>query len=188
MARQSVWRRVKACAGAVVMAAAILVVTEPARAQEPRGVATMFTQQDAVQSFDFATGKGYQIGTATGRISGTTFVSFQFAPSGPPVGDELPITFHNEVIVTDIDGDQLFFDNDGTGTFHLGVPGASFRGSGGPLRGTYVLTGATGKYVAEWKIGTTLDYKAIATNPPSPTGALLGTVYVQLSARDKHAK
>ena len=187
MAKQSVWRRVRASAGAALITAAILVATQPARAQQPSGVATMFTQQDAVQSFDFFTGKGYQIGTATGRISGTTFVSFQFAPSGPPVGDALPITFHNEVIVTDIDGDQIFFDNDGTGTFHLGVPGADFRGSGGPLRGTYVVTGATGKYAADWKIGLTLDYKAIATNPPSPAGAL-GTVYVQVAAREKRAK
>jgi len=184
MTKQSVWRRIKAGAFAMVLAAGILAATQTAGAQEPRGVATMFTQQDAVQSFDFVTGKGYQIGTATGRISGTTFVSFQFAPSGPPVGDALPITFHNEVIITDIDGDQLLFDNDGTGTFHLGVPGADFRGSGGPLRGTYVVTGATGKYAADWKVGTTLDYKAIATNPPSPAGAL-GTVYVQIAARDK---
>ena len=184
MTKQSVWRRLRAGAVAAVMAGAVLVATQPAGAQEPRGVASMFTQQDAVQSFDFVTGKGYQIGTATGRISGTTFVSFQFAPSGPPVGDALPITFHNEVIITDIDGDQIFFDNDGTGTFHLGIPGADFRGSGGPLRGTYVVTGATGKYAADWKVGTTLDYKAIATNPPSPPGAL-GTVYVQIAARDK---
>jgi len=187
MTNQSVWRRVKACAGAVVMAAAILVATEPAGAQEPRGVATMFTQQDAVQAFDFTTGQGYQIGTVTGRITGTSFVSFQFAPSGPPAGDALPITFHNEVVLTDIDGDQIFFDNDGTGTFHLGVPGADFRGSGGPLRGTYVVTGATGKYAADWKVGTTLDYKAIATNPPSPAGAL-GTVLVQVAAREKNSK
>jgi len=185
MANQNVWRRLRAGAGAALVAAAMLVGTQTVRAQEPRGVATMFTQQDAVQSFDFVSGKGYQIGTATGRISGTTFVSFQFAPAGPPVGDALPITFHNEVIVTDIDGDQIFFDNDGSGTFHLGVPGADFRGSGGPLRGTYVVTGATGKYAAEWKVGTTLDYKAIATNPPSPAGAL-GTVYVQVAARERH--
>ena len=125
--------------------------------------------------------------TVTGRVTGTSSVNFQFAPTGPPVGDALPIAFHNEVILTDIDGDQIFFDNDGTGTFHLGVPGADFRGSGGPLRGTYVVTGATGKYAAEWKVGTTLEYKAIATNPPTPAGAL-GTVYVQLSYREKNAK
>jgi len=183
MTDQRVWARIKAGAFAAILAAALLVTTQPAGAQEPRGVAGMFTQQDAVQSFNFVTGKGYQVGTATGRISGTTFVSFQFTPSGPPVGDALPITFNNEVIITDIDGDQLFFNNDGTGTFHLGVPGADFRGSGGPLRGTYVLTGATGKYAAEWKVGRTLDYKAILTNPPSPAGAL-GTVFVQIAARD----
>lgn len=165
---------------------AVLAPAPPAQAQEPRGVATLFTQQDTVQSFDFATGKGHQVGTATGRIAGTTSVTFQFIPTGPPAGDALPFEFHNKVVITDIDGDQLLFDNDGTGTFHLGVPGADFRGSGGPLRGTYVLTGATGKY-ADWKIGTTFDYKAIATNPPSPAGAL-GTVYVHISAREKTTK
>jgi hypothetical protein len=36
-----------------------------------------------------------------------------------PVGDALPITFHNTVVITDIDGDQIFFDNDGTGSFHV---------------------------------------------------------------------
>jgi hypothetical protein len=187
MAKQSVWRRIKACAGAAVITAAILVAAKPAAAQEPRGVATMFTQQDAVQAFDLVTGKGYQVGTVTGRINGTTSVSFEFVPTGPPVGDALPIAFHNAVILTDVDGDQIFFDNDGTGTFHLGVPGFDFRGSGGPLRGTYVVTGATGKYAADWKVGTTLEYKAVATNPPTPAGAL-GTVFVQVSYREKNSK
>jgi hypothetical protein len=183
MINQVSWRRARFVMAATLVAA-MLVAASPARAQEPKGVPVIFTQQDAVQAFDFVNGKGYQIGTAIGRISGTTFVDFQFAPAGPPSGDVLPITFQNKVIITDIDGDQLFFDNNGTGSFHLGVPGFDFRGSGGPLAGTYVLTGATGKY-ADWKIGTTFAYKAIATNPPSPAGAL-GTVYVEVSSRERH--
>ncbi len=75
----------------------------------------------------------------------------------------------------------MFFDNNGTGTFHLGLGGAVFQGTGGPLRGMYVLTGATGKY-AELKIGTTLEYRAIPTNPPSPPGKL-GSVYAEESRR-----
>jgi hypothetical protein len=138
-----------------------------------------FIQQDAIQEFDLVTGKGYQIGTAVGDVNGTTFVSFQLVPSGAPSGDVLPITFSSKVIITDIDGDQLFFDNNGTGSFHLGVPGFAFRGSGGPLTGTYVLTGGTGKY-STWKIGNTYTSRAILTNPPSPPAAL-GTVYVQIS-------
>jgi hypothetical protein len=94
----------------------------------------------------------------------------------------LPITFQNKVIITDIDGDQLRIDNDGTGSSHLGIPGFPFQGSGGPLRGTYVLTSATGKY-SGWKVGSTFSYRAIATNPPNPPGAL-GTVYAEVSYRE----
>jgi hypothetical protein len=148
---------------------------------DPRGTHVIFTQQDAVQAFDLVTGKGYQTGTAIGLVSGTTLVEFQFTVVGPPVGDALPISFHNEVTVTDIDGDQIFFDNDGTGTFHLGVPGAPFQGSGGPLSGKYVVTGGTGKY-SKWKVGTTFKYRAVATNPPAPPNRL-GNVYVEVSAR-----
>ncbi len=147
-------------------------------AQNPPGRGNiLFTQQDEVQAFDFQTGSGYQTGTATGRISGTTFVDFAFVPTGPPAGDLLPFTFHNQVTITDIEGDQIQFDNDGTGSFHLGIPGAAFKGQGGPLTGTYVVTGRTGKY-ASLKIGTKFPYRAIFTNPP-PNGRL-GTVYVEV--------
>jgi hypothetical protein len=172
--------RARAIASVSVFAVVLtMTLASTARAQAGRSGSVLFTQQDAVQAFDFNTGQGYQIGTSTGIISGTTFVQFQFAPTGPPAGDALPISFHNTVIVTDLDGDQLFFDNDGTGKFHLGVPGADFRGSGGPLTGTYVVTGGTGKF-STWKIGTKYSYRAVATNPPTPSGAL-GTVFVQIS-------
>lgn len=174
--------RRKFLAAAAALALMLTLAAGPASAQ-PRNVHVLFTQQDAVQAFDIVTGIGYQVGTASGQIAGTTYVSFQFAPSGPPVGDALPITFTNKVIVTDMDGDQLFFDNNGTGTFHLGLPGFDFRGSGGPLSGTYVVTGGTGKFAA-WKVGTTFHYRAIATNPPSPTGAL-GNVRVEVSYHDR---
>lgn len=175
----------KVVVGVVVVTAA-LVSVPGARAQESRNVHVLFTQQDVVQAFDPITGKGVQVGTVTGAIAGTTFVEFQLAPAGPPVGDGLPITFENKVIVTDIDGDQLFFDNDGSGTFHLGVPGFDFRGSGGPLTGTYVVTGGTGKY-ERWKIGTTFTCRAIITMPPSPPGTL-GSVYVVVSDHDSRKR
>jgi len=159
---------------------AMLASAASAFAADPQHL--VMTQQDKVEAFDLLTGRGYQVGTATGVISGTTFVDFQFVPTGPPDGDTLPIAFSNKVIITDIDGDQLFFDNEGTGSFHLGVPGADFRGSGGPLRGTYVVTGGTGKF-SEWEVGKTYSYRAIATNPPVP-GAL-GTVRVQVSTKSK---
>lgn len=166
---------------AMVVTIASAVFVAHAAAQEPRGVQTLFTQQDSVQAFDFVTGHGSQVGTAIGLISGTTSVDFQFTVAGPPSGDVLPIAFHNRVIVTDIDGDQIFFDNDGTGSFHLGIPGAPFQGTGGPLRGTYVVTGGTGKY-SSWKVGTVFNYRAVASNPPAPPDRL-GTVYVEISFR-----
>jgi hypothetical protein len=172
---------------AVVVGAALALIGAlappwSARAADSRGVHLLFTQQDVVQAFDLTTGKGYQVGTATGAISGTTFVDFQYAPAGPPVGEVLPIVFHSTVIVTDIDGDQLFFDNDGTGSFHLGVPGFDFRGTGGPLTGTYVVTGGTGKY-HEWAVGSTYTHRAIVANPPSPPERL-GSVYGEVSYVD----
>ena len=167
------------------LAAFVIVATlapaATAHADE-KGVQLLFTQQDAVQAFDLLTGRGFQIGTAVGLVSGTSYVEFQFAPTGAPTGDVLPIAFHNKVTITDIDGDQVFFDNDGTGSFHLGVPGAPFKGTGGPLRGSYVVTGGTGKY-ATWKVGTKFGYKAVASNPPAPNG--LGNVYVEVTFRGR---
>jgi hypothetical protein len=139
----------------------------------------LLTQQDVVQAFDLMTGLGYQVGTVTGDIVGTTLVEFQFTATGAPVGDVLPIAFQNKVTITDIDGDQIFFDNNGTGKFHVGAPGAPFQGSGGPLVGTYVVSGGTGKFKSV-KIGSTFAYRAIATNPPAPPDRL-GTVFVEVS-------
>jgi len=167
----------------VVCALLVSAAAVGVRADEHGRDHILFTQQDAVQAFDLLTGQGYQIGTSTGDIAGTTLVEFQFIPTGPPVGDVLPIAFHNKVTITDIDGDQIFFDNDGIGSFHLGVPGADFRGTGGPLSGTYVVTGGTGKF-QQIKVGSTYAYRAIATNPPSPPDRL-GNVYVEVSRRER---
>src|SRR5579871_2447716 len=104
MVQRTVERRLR---GVAALAAAVLVaallVPQRAFADDDHGDKVLFTQQDAVQAFDLGTGHGYQIGTAMGSISGTTFVDFQFAPTGPPNGDTLPISFHNKVIITDID-------------------------------------------------------------------------------------
>lgn len=167
---------------ALAVALILLTLTVSIASAQPENrlfVSPLFTQQDSVQAFDLVSGNGYQIGTATGKISGTTFVDFQFSPTGSPVGDVLPISFQNKVIITDVDGDQIFFDNNGTGSFHLGIPDAEFRGSGGPLTGTYIVTGGTGKYQS-WTAGTAYRYRAIMSNPPNPANAL-GTVYVEVS-------
>jgi hypothetical protein len=183
MANRSIeWCRVKAAAAIAVLAMVVsLVPVSNARAEPPPGIHVLLTQQDAVQAFDFNTGKGYQIGTATGLISGTTFVDFQFVPTGG-TADGFTFDFFNKVTITDLDGDQIFFDNNGHGTFNVGVP--PFRGSGGPLVGTYVVTGGTGKY-GRWKVGTMYPYHAIATNPPAPPATGFGNVYVEVSYRDK---
>ena len=170
-------RRTEATAVAALVLIAVIASVSSAWSEPRRHI--LFTHQDAVRSFDLATGRGVQIGTATGTISGTTFVEFQLSPTGPPVGDVLPIAFQNAVIITDIDGDQIFFDNSGTGSFHLGIPGSDFRGSGGPLTGIYVVTGGTGKY-QEWEVGSEYGSRAVLTNPPSPPGGL-GSVYVEVS-------
>jgi len=176
--------KVAAAAAALVLLAMIVSVAGAQREDPPGRI--LFTQQDVVQAFNLQTGTGYQIGTATGRISGTTLVEFQFAPTGPPAGDALPISFQNKVIITDVEGDQIFFDNNGTGTFHVGIPGSEFKGSGGPLTGTYVLTGGTGKYQT-WKVGKTYRYRAVWTSPPNPPGGL-GTVYAEISLHREHGE
>src|SRR5262245_49893966 len=95
---------------------------------------------------------------AAARPTACGFVNFQFTIVGAPGSDgALPITFSNKVVITDLDGDQLFFDNTGTGAFHVGFPGDAFVGVGGPQTGTYVLTGGTGKY-AVWTVGATYPY------------------------------
>jgi len=180
------YRSAEWCRGRATAAVALLVViaalgmASVARADDHDG-RVLFTQQDAVQAFDPSTGLGFQTGTTTGEIRGTSSVNFQFTFTGGPKGDAFPIAFHNTVVITDLDGDQIFFVNDGTGTFHVG--GADFRGTGGPLSGTYVVTGGTGKFHG-WKVGATFDYRAVATNPPSATPAF-GNVYVEIFSHDK---
>ena len=169
-------------AAALMVVAVIASATLRADGEVPR---LLFAQHDEVQAFDVRTGKGFQTGTTTGIVNGTSYVNFHFAIVGPPGTDgALPITFNNKVIITDMDGDQLFFDNPGTGRFHVGIPGDTFAGTGGPLTGTYVLTKGTGKF-ASWAVGSTYDYRAIATNPPN---GHLGNVHAQVTFHDQDPK
>lgn len=179
---RKVWSRTAAPAAALMILAVVCSATLRADDEVPR---LLIAQHDEVQAFDFGSGKGFQTGTTTGLIIGTSYVDFHFTIVGPPGSDgAFPITFANTVIITDMDGDQLVFDNNGTGRFHAGIPGDPFRGSGGPLTGTYVVHSGTGKF-AKWKVGSTYDYRAIATNPPN--GAL-GTVHVQVTFHDHDPK
>ena len=145
-------------------------------AAPPTTPTALFVEVDAV-TLDLS-GVGLQTGTITGTISGTTVVTLQWTPAGPVVGGVLPVTFQNKVTITDIDGDQIFFDNNGTGSLHFGVPSDAFKGTGGPMAGTYVVTGGTGKYQS-WTVGTMYQYHAIMTNPPTPPGGP-GSVYAEI--------
>lgn len=176
------------CINVTITAVLLLVLTvSVARAQapDPPFARALFTQLDAVQAFDLATGKGIQVGTVTGIIAGTSYVETQVVVTGPPVGDGVPVAFTNKVVITDVEGDQVFFDNNGTGTFYVGLPASAFKGWGGPQTGTYVVTGATGKYQSHapryrrWAVGTTYRSRAILVNPPS--AGVLGSVYVEVS-------
>jgi hypothetical protein len=142
----------------------------------------LFAQRDEVKAFDVTTGAGYQVGTTSGLVEGTSYVNFKLVITGGPGPDGgLPVSFNNKVIITDIDGDQLFFDNNGTGVFHVGIPGDTFAGVGGPQTGTYTLTGGTGKF-ATWTVGATYEYRAVMTNPPN--GAL-GNVFAEVTYQGK---
>jgi hypothetical protein len=179
---REIYARLARPAVAFIVLGVVASATLRADDQERR---LLVAQHDEVQAFDVATGKGFQTGTTTGLVLGTSYVNFQFTIVGPPGADgALPITFKNKVLITDLDGDQLFFDNNGTGRFHVGIPGDTFVGTGGPLTGSYVLTGGTGKF-AKWNVGSTYDYRAIATNPPN--GAL-GNVHAQVTFHDHDPK
>jgi hypothetical protein len=135
----------------------------------------LLREQAAVQAFDVVTGAGRQVGTVTGQISGTSVSTFGFAVTGPPAVDALSISYSGQLTITDLDGDQIAFANAGTGTFHLGVPGAGFQGTGGPIAGTSTVTTGTGKYLT-W-VGNTYDYHSVWTEPASGG---LGNAYSEL--------
>jgi hypothetical protein len=93
--------------------------------------------------------------------------------------------------ITDIDGDQIIFENVGTGRFLF--PGLSdptpsvptqvlqnLQGPlGGPLTGTYQVAATSGKYVNTYPIGLVLQYRAIAMNPNNGDP---GATYVEVYA------
>jgi outer membrane protein assembly factor BamB len=128
----------------------------------------LFAQQDHVTAFNLATGAGQQVGTVTGKVSGTSIVNFQFVPTGP-----LTFNFDNKVVITDLDGDQLRIRNQGTGKFIVSIDATVF-GLGGPMVGTYEVLAGTGKYVS-W-VGKKFPYRAVAGNPSGG----LGTVYAEV--------
>jgi hypothetical protein len=151
----------------------------PMRAQELRPQ-ILFIQQDKVITFDFATGNGVESGTATGSINGVTLTNFSFTITTFP-----NFKFNDQVGITDIDGDQIIFENVGTGSFIFpglqapGIPPVLYS-TAGPLVGTYVVAATSGKFVRAYPIELVLQYRAIAMNPNTP-GAV-GSTYVEVYA------
>ncbi len=169
--------------GLVVMPLAI--TSAMAQNTTPGRANILFTQQDEVQQFVIGpgpdgtlVGSGFQTGTAIGKISGTSFVSWTFKTTSPIEDDVATISFNNTVIITDLDGDQITFKHVGTGLFHFAFVEEAFRGTGGTLTGTYEVTGGIGKYES-W-IGNKYDYRGVATNPPADLAAAFGTVYAEI--------
>ncbi|MEX2260647.1 MAG: hypothetical protein WD696_01785 [Bryobacteraceae bacterium] len=135
----------------------------------------LFIQQDNVLSFP-PTGDGVRVGTATGRLAGSTITNFQFLPVPPPEfqADDL-------VVITDSEGDQILFRARVTGRFlapfgEASLPNGNVFGLGGPFSGTYEVTKATGKY--GYLVGRKFPCKGIGSNPAK--GNFLGTVYVEV--------
>ena len=152
---------------AMLMLAGVLAVPAAfGQAASNRGN-VLFTQQDRVVAFNPGTGVGQQVGTATGKINGTTIVDFQFTPLA---GGQF--SFINSALLTDLDGDQVKFLNVGTGQFI--IPLDTTFTIGGPLVGTYEAVSGSGKY-ASW-VGKKFPYRAVASN----SQIALGTVYVEV--------
>ena len=174
----------------VLTATPCLITSAIAQNTTPGRANILFTQQDEVQEFVLHApdaehpapwGTGYQTGTAIGKISGTSFVTWAFQVLEEPVDDTAPIAFDNTAIVTDLDGDQITFRHVGTGVFHFADHPDGFRGTGGTLKGTYEVTAGTGKYAP--LVGNKYGYRGVATNPPQLTSAAqpaLGTVYAEV--------
>ncbi len=169
----------------VLVATLLPLATAMAQNATPGRNNILFTQQDEVQQFILdlgtGTGTGYQTGTAIGKISGTTYVSWSFQVVAFLSDTKGTISFDNTVIITDLDGDQITFKHEGTGLFHFAFnPGNDvFQGTGGTLTGTYEVTDGIGKY-ASW-VGNKYDYRGVATNPPQPNPVTkFGTVYAEV--------
>jgi hypothetical protein len=160
-------RRGFALAAALFVSGALLAPRAAAQSTNNRNN-LLLVQQDHVLAFNFATGAGRQVGTVTGRISGTSVVDFQFTLTSATT-----LTFDNKVVITDLDGDQLRIRNVGTGRFIFPIDPSVF-GLGGPLEGSYEVLAGTGKF-ASW-VGRKYPYRAVASNPAGG----LGTVYVEV--------
>lgn len=137
--------------------------------------AVLFVGQDNVLAFP-PTGDGVRVGTAVGKLSGTTITNFQFLPVAPPAfaADDL-------VALSDSEGDQILFRARVNGRFlpafgDATLPNGIVFGLGGPFTGTYEVIKASGKY--GYLVGRKFPCRGIGSNPAKP--GFLGTVYVEV--------
>ena len=182
-----------------------LATASPTFAQQEAKLKILFIQQDKVTTFDPVAGRGVESGTATGAINGVSLTNFYFTTTFTNTPCATPtffpcFTFDDHVGITDTDGDQIIFDNVGTGRFIFpaglfdptpGVPTQVLQSSagpqGGPLQGTYKVVATSGKYVKAYPIGLVLQYRAIAMNPNNgDTGATYVEVYAPASFNPAH--
>ena len=143
------------------------------------GLQLFFAQRDTVVSFNGSNGLGTQLGTTEGVIAGTSITNFQFIPL-----DATHIKFDNRCLVTDIDGDSVIFDVNGTGVFLFPNPSdpnnplGNLMALGGPLRATYTAIVTTGKY--GFLQGRKFPAKFAAANAVNGSPGVLGSVYVEV--------
>jgi len=135
-----------------------------------------FKYRDTVINFNGSTGVGDHCGTVEGEIQGTSVTNFQFIPTS-----QTTIQYNNRMLITDLDGNQMIFQVQGTGIFIVPPPtdSSSTLGNlmalGGPLVATATVTVATGIY--EFLLGSKFPVKMAACNVTNPSTGVLGNVY-----------
>jgi hypothetical protein len=158
---------------------AVAKATEHGDAVYASGLQLFFAQRDTVINFNGGTGVGNQLGTVEGTITGTSITNFQFIPTS-----QTTIKFDNRCVVSDLDGDSIIFDVNGTGSFLVPPPSdpnnalGNLISLGGPLRATYTAIITTGKYA--FLQGRKFPAKMMAVNAVNNSNGVLGQVYVEV--------
>jgi len=149
-----------------------------------------FAYRNVVINFDLNTGVGNDLGTVEGVLSGAIVQNFQFIPVSPPTVPPTTQTPNNRALFTDLDGDQILFKYAGNGTFIFplsdpGAPLGNLMSVGGPIRVTYTVLSASGKYT--FLIGRQFPAKLVASNAVNISNGVFGSVYGEIYADDVHS-
>ncbi|HEX4278190.1 MAG TPA: hypothetical protein VHZ74_22705 [Bryobacteraceae bacterium] len=143
------------------------------------GLELFFAMRDTVINFNGNNGLGNQLGTVEGVITGTSITNFQFIPTS-----QTTIKYDNRCVVSDVDGDSIIFDVNGTGSFLAPPPSdpsnplGNLIALGGPLRATYTVLIGTGKYA--FLVGRKFPAKMMAVNAVQNSNGVLGQVYCEV--------